>query len=118
MRLSWLIIFVAAIGCDLFSELDNSAPHPFPDQIPVFEFSYSNSLTLPGWIRYRNHCTSIVSYKWYLGFTDANGNEAISYSYAPKVKYPQNGTYRVIVQGLDINDKMHEKILSIQVSNY
>ena len=118
MRYSWTLILILSFGCDLFSELDKSPPHPFPDQTPVFEFSYSNSLTLAGWIRYRNHCTSIVSYKWRLGFFDENGEEAISYSYAPKVQYPQNGTYRVIVQGIDVNDKMHEKILSVQVSNY
>ncbi len=118
MRYSWTFILILSLGCDLFDELDKSPPHPFPDQVPVFEFSYTNSITQAGWIRYRNHCTSIVSFKWYLGFNDQNGKEAISYSYAPKVQYPQNGTYRVIVQGIDINDKMHEKILSVQVSNY
>lgn len=111
------MLFLFLAGCEIFPDHNNSNQFPLPPQPPVLEFSYTNSVSFPGWIRYTNHSTSIAGYKWYLGFNDETGMEVMSFSSAPKVKYPSNGTYNVIVEGIDIYDKKHSMTLSVEVTN-
>ena len=59
----------------------------------------------------------MASYKWYLGFIDESGMEALSFSAAPKVKYPFNGSYNVFIEGIDIYNNKHSMTLSVDVRN-
>ena len=110
-------MLVLMASCEIFPDHNNKGQLQLPQQPPVLDFSYVNSTSFPGWIRFSNHSTSMVSYKWYFGFNDESGKEATSFSSAPKVKYPSNGTFRVIVEGIDIYDKMHSLAISVDVTN-
>lgn len=118
MKFRWMLFLFLIAGCEIFPT--NSAHNLTfeTDKPPVFEFDYVNSGSFPGWVKFENHCTSIESYIWYLGINDDKGMEIISYSPSPKVQYPQNGIYRVIVQGKSKEGKQFEQTLLIEVSNY
>lgn len=118
MQSNWCLLILLLAACEIFPEAADPNAFPLPEKTPVFEFDYVNSGSFPGWIKFQNNCTAIVSYKWYLGINDEAGNELISFSPAPKVQYPQNGTYRVIVQGKSSDGKEFERQLLVEVSNY
>ncbi|MFZ1806719.1 MAG: hypothetical protein WAU36_05845 [Cyclobacteriaceae bacterium] len=115
---SWCILILLLSACEIFPVAPDPNAFSLPEKTPVFEFQYVNSGSFPGWIKFQNKCTAIVSYKWYLGISDEMGNEVTSFSSAPKIQYPQNGTYRIIVQGKSSDGEEFERQLSVTVSNY
>lgn len=118
MQFKFILLLLLLSGCEIFPTSPDPNFYNPPDKTPVFEFDYVNSGTFPGWIRFQNHCTGITSYKWYLGIVDEAGVEITSFSSAPKVRYPQNGNYRVVVEGTAVDGTRFERLLQIEVSNY
>ncbi|MEQ8364966.1 MAG: hypothetical protein RIF39_12380 [Cyclobacteriaceae bacterium] len=118
MRPSWYIALLLLTACEIFPTAPDPNAFPQPEKTPVFEFTYVNSGSFPGWIKFQNKCVAINSYKWYLGVNDESGNELTSFSSAPRIQYPQNGTYRVIVQGKSLDGKDFERQFLVDVSNY
>lgn len=111
-------MFLLVASCEIFPKAADPYAFPQPEKTPVFEFTYVNSGSFPGWIKFQNKCTAIVAYQWYLGVTDEKGNELTSFSSAPRIQYPRNGTYRVIVQGKSSDGKEFERQFPVEVSNY
>jgi hypothetical protein len=118
MRLQIVILAVVLVGCEILPIAVDPESIPRPTKPPVFDFSYINSNTLQGWIRYRNHCSGIVAYTWHLGIFGEDGKELISNSVAPKIRYPQNGTYHVRVNGIAYDSSKYELALTVEVTNY
>jgi hypothetical protein len=115
----WIIsITLLFTACEIFPVAPDPNAFPQPEKTPVFEFDYVNSGSFPGWIKFQNKCVAIVSYEWSLGILDGEGNELTSFSSAPKIQYPANGTYRVVVMGKSSDGKEFEQQLLVEVSNY
>lgn len=115
LALTWVLLLS---GCELFPVAVDPSQVPRPRPPVRFEFSYINSHTFPGYIRFRNHCSGIVQYHWRLGFFLEDGTEATSSSSAPVVQFPHNGTFRVNVQGVDAQAMRYEVLLSVVVNTY
>lgn len=112
------MILVLMASCEIFPREAVPGFLSLPEKSPVFEFDYVNSGSFPGWIKFQNRCVGIISYQWQLGVLDEDGRELTSFSSAPKIRYPRNGTYRVIVKGSDTHGMKFERHLSVEVSNY
>ncbi|MGE0773191.1 MAG: PKD domain-containing protein [Cyclobacteriaceae bacterium] len=118
MQRSIVVLLLLMAGCELFPVAVDPNGIPQPERPPVLEFSYVNSYTIQGYIRFRNHCVGIKKYMWYLGIYDEFGQEITTNGSAPKVKYPRNGTYRVIVEGFDAKGRRYEQTLQVEVTTY
>lgn len=122
MKNSVLYILLLFIGC-CFSAchlIPEPATRPIPDidSGPIsLDFDYSNSVTKSGWVRFIDLSAGIVEYEWDFGFVE-NGEPAKSYTGAPKVRFPANGSYKVSVQGISYEGDTLTLSKGIVVNNY
>ncbi|NJN42733.1 MAG: hypothetical protein HC811_11380 [Flammeovirgaceae bacterium] len=93
-----ILIALLTFSCELIPGRVNPKSPPLPEPIKL-EFTYQNSITLSGWVRFMNHSTGIEKFEWNFGFQDQDGKDVISNAGAPKIRFPYNGTYYVTLSG-------------------
>lgn len=111
------IIGTAMFSCHLFPE---TVTRPIPDieSGPIsLDFDYSNSITKSGWIRFMDLSEGIIDYEWNFGFQE-NGEPVKSYTGAPKVRFPSNGSYNVMLVGISYEGDTLTVTKAVIVSNY
>ena len=111
-----LVILVSA--CSLFPNEPLKRPMPNKASGPiVLDFTYQNSITVSGWVRFDDLSSGIEKYEWNFGFTN-NGEVAKSYLSAPKIRFPENGNYWVELIGVSYKGDTLKTRETITVSNY
>lgn len=92
-------------------------PDPFAklEQIAVsLNFSYRESFSTSGFVRFNNLSTGFRSFKWDFGYKDATGKPVISADTNPYTFFPANGEYLIVLMGIDVYGKeqtIHKYIL-------
>jgi hypothetical protein len=84
---------------------------------PIIDFDYDNSPNFTGYIRFYNKSKGISSYLWSFGFKQPDGNTLTLHAISPRVKFPSNGTYTIVLSGTGNDNQTYTVSRSIVVTN-
>ncbi len=100
-----IVVILLVWGCEK-TAVDRPEPFAKPEKVEILlDFTYRESTTVSGYVAFANLSRGFQSYKWDFGYTDANGQAAISTDATPYTFFPANGEYLVILTGTDVTGK-------------
>ncbi len=101
----YLFLAISLLSCE---KVIIERPDPFakPEKVEILlDFTYRESSSASGFVRFNNLSKGIQSYSWNFGYKDESGSLVTSTEASPYTFFPKNGEYLVILKGIDVNGK-------------